>query len=171
MAAERGPKFGERAAREAIDADADSSTAWAALGRAQFRLHQFDEAETSLHRAMTLNPNDIYAQSTMLAVLQERRQDQRAEPLVDLLAAHAGTEEMLAAVRSDAKQRQIDRMLVERRVPIAEPPRAPSSVAWIWLLAGVTLVGLLFAIVSPMYLPLIIIFAVVLFFLLHRVLS
>ena len=87
------------------------------------------------------------------------------------LAAHAGTEEMLAAVRSDAKQRQIDRMLVERRVPIAEPPRAPSSVAWIWLLAGVTLVGLLFAIVSPMYLPLIIIFAVVLFFLLHRVLS
>ena len=171
LAVERGPKVGEQAARDAIRADADSSTAWAALGRAQFRLHQFDEAETSLRRAMTLNPNDIYAQSAMLALLQERRQDERAEPLVDLLAAHAGTEEMLAVVRNEAKQRQIDRMLVERRVPIAEPPHAPSSAAWIWLLAGMTLVGLLFAIVSPAYLPLIVVFAVALLFLLHRLLS
>ena len=73
MASERGPRPGELAAKAAVEADANSSTAWAALGLAQFRLHRRREAEASLRRALQLNPNDIYAQSAMVALLQDLR--------------------------------------------------------------------------------------------------
>ena len=77
MATERGPKLAEAAAHAAIEADAASSTAWAALGLAQFRLHRRGDAEASLRRALELNPNDIYAQSAMVTLLQEQRRGQQ----------------------------------------------------------------------------------------------
>ena len=115
---ERGPKPAEQAAQEAVEADAESSTAWAALGLAQFRLHRREEAEASLRRALQLNPNDIYAQSAMVALLQDRHDDGKAEALAGLLGEHAGTEDLVAAVRDNAKQRRIARMLVERKVDL-----------------------------------------------------
>jgi len=171
MATERGPKLGKEAAEAAVEADADSSTAWAALGLAQYRLHRRAEAEASLRRALELNPNDIYAQSAMVTLLQDRRQDSRAEALVGLLEEHAGTEDLVTAVRDEAKRRQIDRMLVERKVDIAGPPREPRSHVWIWVLAAATLVGLLFSLFGPMFLPVVLLFAVILLLVLHRLLD
>ena len=127
MATERGPKLGKEAAEAAIEADADSSTAWAALGLAQFRLHRRAEAEASLRRALELNPNDIYAQSAMVTLLQDRHEDSKAEALAGLLEEHAGAEDLVAAVRDEAKRRRIGRMLVERKVDVDAPPRQPRS--------------------------------------------
>jgi tetratricopeptide (TPR) repeat protein len=171
MATERGPKLAKVAAEAAIAADADSSTAWAALGLAQYRLHHRAEAETSLRRALELNPNDIYAQSAMVTLLQDRRQDRKAEALVGLLEEYAGTEDLVAAVRDEAKRRQIDRMLVERKVDIAGPPREPRSYLWIWVLAAATLIGLLLSFLGPMYLPVVLVLALVLLLVLHRLLD
>jgi Tfp pilus assembly protein PilF len=171
MATERSPKLGEQAARTAIEADAESSTAWAALGRAQFRLHRRAEAEASLRRALELNPNDIYAQAEMVTFLQDRRQDGKAEALVGLLEEHAGTEELVAAVRDEAKRRRIGRMLVERKVDVDGPPSEPRSYFWIWVLAAATLVGLLFSFFGTMYLPVVLLFAVVLLLVLHKLLD
>jgi Tfp pilus assembly protein PilF len=149
MANERGPKLAEQAAQEAVEADARSSTAWAALGLAQFRLHRRGKAEASLRRALQLNPNDIYAQSAMLALLQDRRDDRSAEALVGLLQEHAGTEDLVASVRDDAKQRQIARMLMERKVDIEHLVSEPRRYGWIWLAAGGTLVALLSSFADP----------------------
>ena len=171
MATERGPKLAKEAAEAAVEADANSSTAWAALGLAQYRLHRRAEAEASLRRALELNPNDIYAQSAMVTLLQDRRQDSKAEALVGLLEEHAGTEELVAAVRDEAKRRQIGRMLVERKVDVDAPPREPRSYFWIWVLAAATLVGLLFSFFGPMYLPVVLLFAVILLFVLHQLID
>ena len=149
MANQRGPKLAEQAAKEAIEADADSSTAWAALGQAQFRLHRRAEAEASLRRALELNPNDIYAQSAMVALLQDRRDDAKAEALVGLLEEHAGTEDLIASVRDDAKQRQIARMLLERKVDLEGLDRQPRRYGWIWLLGGGTLFAIASAFLDP----------------------
>ena len=136
MANERGPKLAEPAAREAVEADAESSTAWAALGLTQFRLHRRAEAEASLRRALGLNPNDIYAQSAMVTLLQDRGDDRSAEALVGLLQEHAGAEDLVASVRDDAKQRRIARMLLERKVDLDQLVSEPRHFGWIWL-AGV----------------------------------
>jgi Tfp pilus assembly protein PilF len=149
MANERGPKLAEAAAREAVEADADSSTAWAALGLVQFRLHRRAEAEASLRRALQLNPNDIYAQSAMLALLQDRHDDRSVAALAGLLQEHAGTEELVASVRDEAKQRQIARLLMERNVDIDHLVSEPRRYGWIWLAGGGTLVALLSYFADP----------------------
>lgn len=148
MATERGPKLGEDAAREAIDADPHSATAWAALGQAQFRLHRRDDAEKSLSEALRLNPNDIYAQSAMITLLQDQHKDAKAEALAGLLEEHTGTEEMVAAVRREAKQRRVSRMLVERNTDPEDAVSERRSFAWIWLLGGGTLVSMLMFIID-----------------------
>jgi Tfp pilus assembly protein PilF len=125
MASERGPRPAEQVARDAVDADAASSTAWAALGLAQYRLHQFRQAEASLRRALVLNPNDIYAQSAMVVLLQDQRKDAKALALVDLLEDSPGAEDLVAAVREEAQRRQIAKMLLERHA-MPEPPGRPS---------------------------------------------
>ena len=171
MATERGPKLAKEAAEAAIEADAHSSTAWAALGLAQYRLHRRDQAEASLRRALQLNPNDIYAQSAMVTLLQDRREDGKAEALVGLLEEHAGTEDLVASVRDEAKRRQIGRMLVERKIDVGGPPSEPRSYLWTWVLAVAVLVGLLFSFFGWMYLPIVLVFAIVLVFVLHRLID
>ena len=143
MATERGPKLGEDAARDAIDADGQSATAWAALGMAQFRMHRRDDAQKSMAEALRLNPNDIYAQSAMVSLLQDQHNDAQAEALAGLLSEHAGTEDMVAAVRREAKQRRVSRMLVERNADLEETASERKSYAWIWLLGGGALVSML----------------------------
>jgi Tfp pilus assembly protein PilF len=156
MANERGPKLAERAARDAVETDAGSSTAWAAWGLAQFRLHRRAEAEASLRRALELNPNDIYAQSAMVSLLQDRRDDGKAEALVGLLQEYAGTEELVASVRDDAKQRQIARMLVERKVDLDQLVSEPRHFGWIWVAAGGAVLAMLPYLLDPWAPPLIV---------------
>ena len=149
MATERGPKLGEQAAREAVEADPESATAWAALGLAQFRLHRRNDAESSLQQALRLNPNDIYAQSAMVTLLQDQHEDGKAEALAGLLEEHAGAEELVAAVRREAKLRRVERMLVEHKVDPDEVSTEPRTFSWMWLLIGVAAVAPLLYIIDP----------------------
>jgi len=145
MASERGPRLAEEAASEAVRAAEGSSTAWAALGLAQFRLRRRSEAEASLKRALELDPNDPYAQSAMVTLLQEQRQDQKAIALANLLEDTAGTEEFVEAVRDQAKQRQFAKKLLERDADPDAVSRESSRRPWVWLFtAAVLVVGLLF---------------------------
>jgi len=114
MASERGPRPAIEAATAAVRAAAHSSTAWAALGLAQFRLRRRREAEASLHKALKLDPNDPYAQSVMAALLQDKRQDSQAVALSRLLEETPGTEQIVADIRDEAKRRQFAKRMVER---------------------------------------------------------
>jgi len=156
MANERGPKLAEPAAREAVAADAGSSTAWAALGLTQFRLHRREEAEASLRRALELDPNDIYAQSAMVTLLQDRRDHRSAEALVGLLQDHAGTEELVASVRDEAKQRRIAGMLMERKVDLDQLVSEPRRYGWIWVAAVGTGVAILSYFLDPWAPPIVV---------------
>jgi len=139
MASERGPRLAEEAAQEAVLAAGTSSTAWAALGLAQFRLHRREEAEASLRRALELDPNDPYAQSAMATLLQEKREDKKAVALARLLEDIPGTEEFVESILGEAKRRQVARKLVERKAlpdAVYEVPLRPTL--WLFLAAGLT---------------------------------
>ena len=148
MASERGPRPALEAAAEAVRVNAGSSTAWAALGLAQFRLHRRGEAEASLQRALKIDPNDPYAQSVMVTLLQDKRQDRKAVALSHLLEETPGTEDFVADVRQEAKQRQVVRKLVERD---ALPEAVPQvSVHWaVWPILGAVFVGLFWMAARP----------------------
>jgi len=149
MARERGPKLADEAAREAVEADDASSTAWAALGLAQHRLHRRDDAETSLRRALELDPNNVYAQSAMVVLLQDRRQDPKAEALAELLKDVPGTEDFIASVRREAKQRQIAKMLVEREaLPEAPTDDSPRRRA-VWVITLAIMIAGVCLLVQP----------------------
>jgi Tfp pilus assembly protein PilF len=148
MAQERGPKLAEDAAREAIAANKNSSTAWAALGRAQFRLHRFPEAEACLQRALKLDPNDPYAQQAMMDLLHQRRQDNKAVALASLLQDTPGTEQLVETVRSEVKSRQIARKLLERRA-IPEPNYDNPRQRWNWLFVAAFLMTGMLLLLQP----------------------
>ena len=149
MASERGPRLAERAANEAVHANHESSTAWAALGLAQFRLHRRRAAEASLNRALQLDPNDPYAQSAMASLLHDRRDDASAVALADLLAETPGTEELVESIRVVARKRQIHKTLVERgavRHPSdhAESPR----LFWVWPALTLLIIAVIVSLVA-----------------------
>ncbi len=140
MASERGPRPAEEAAREAVATNPKASTAWAALGLAQFRLHRFRHAEASLKRALQLDPNDPYAQAAMAELLHDRRCDSKAVALTCLLQDTPGTESVVEPIRKEAKRRQVARKLVERAAyPSSE--RTTLSSVWLWLSLWALLTG------------------------------
>jgi Tfp pilus assembly protein PilF len=148
MAQERGPKLAEEAARQAIAANENSSTAWAALGRALFRLHRYPESQASLQRALQLDPNDPYAQQAMMDLLHQQRQDAKAVALASLLQDTPGTEQIVETVRSEVKSRQIARKLLERRA-IPEPSFDNPRHRWNWLFVAAFLMTGLLLLVQP----------------------
>ena len=174
MASQRGPRLAERAARQAVDADRTSSTAWAALGLVQYRLHRRQDAEVSLRRALELDPNDLYAQSAMVVLLQDQRKDSQAEALADLLTDNPGTEEFVESVREEAKQRQIARMLVERgALPEAASGESPRRrTMWLAIIVVVTAgICLLFVPGLPATTALCVIFPLLVLWCLRRLLD
>ena len=145
MAAERGPRLAEEAANEAVVANHKSSTAWAALGLAQFRLRRRKRAEATLTRALQLDPNDPYAQSAMVTLLQDRRDDASAIALADLLTDTPGTEHVVETIRAEAKKRQLEKKLVERgamQTP-ANDPESPRKFGLSLTLGAMMTAGLL----------------------------
>jgi Tfp pilus assembly protein PilF len=148
MASERGPRLGEEAALRAIAAADKSSTAWAALGMAQFRLHRRQEATQSLSRALQLDPNDPYAQLVMAKLLQDRRQDNKAIALASLLADTPGTEDLVEQIRQQAKQRQVAMKLVERKALPEKPEAEPRQWSRAMGIAG-TMIAMLLLLAQP----------------------
>ncbi len=143
MANERGPRLAEEASRRALEADEDSSTAWAALGVTQYRLHRRDEAEQSLNRALELDPQDLYARSAMATLLQDRRKDDQAEALADMLTTTPGTEEFVESIHQEAKKRKLAKMLVERNaMPEPHSDESPRRIAAWMLGATLMIVGI-----------------------------
>lgn len=148
MASERGPRPAEEAAKEAIDASPESSTAWAALGLAQFRLHRLRDAEKSLQRALRLDPNDRCAQAAMAEMLHDRRHDRQALALTRLLEDAPGNEALIRSIRAEAKQRQLASKLVERAAwPGA--PRAGIGSIWSWIVLWAVLTAGLVLLFQP----------------------
>ena len=163
LANRRAPKTAETAAQKAIGANESSSTAWAALGLAQFRMHRRTDAEISLRRALELNPNDIYAQSAMVALLEEQGKCAEAQALAGLVSEHAGAEDLADSLREEAKRRKLAAMLLERKIEIDAPLAVDSRLFWIAVIAAGVFFGaalyclnphhplpaILFAIVPP----------------------
>jgi len=149
MASRRGPKLAMEIARTAIEADENSSTAWAAMGLTEYRLRHHRQAGTSLRRALRLDPNNLYAQSAMIALLQDQREDTKAEALAHLLEDVPGAEDLVESVYSEAKRRRVAGILIERNV-IPEP-KEPSTVspAVIWMILIVCIAVVLYAVIRP----------------------
>jgi len=135
MAAERGPRPAEKIARQAIEADANSSIAWTALGLAQYKLRRRGEAEESLRRALQINPDDTGAQSAMAMLLQDTGRGQQAEVLVELLEDAPGTKDFVESARGEAKRRKIAQMLLERDALPEGPPQDLQHRYALWLIA------------------------------------
>ncbi len=148
MASERGPRLAEEAANEAIEANPNASTAWAALGMAQFRLHRFGAAEESLKHALRLDPNDPYAQAAMAELLHDRRHDRQALALTRLLEDTPGTESLIQSIRTEAKQRQLAGKLVERAAYPA-PYQATLGSGWLWTVLWAFLTAGVFLLFQP----------------------
>ncbi len=134
MASERGPRPAEQAAKQAVAANPKSSTAWAALGLAQFRLRHRRAADASLRHALELDPNDPYAQSVMVALLHEQRKDSSAVALASLLEETPGTEQIVDEIRRQADKRQLEKTLIERGA--VRPPTHDESSPLSWAAAG-----------------------------------
>jgi tetratricopeptide (TPR) repeat protein len=145
MAKERGPRLALQAANEAITANSKSSTAWAALGLAQFRLRRRRAAEASLTHALELDPNDPYAQWAMMALLHDQRKDKSAAALGRLLGDTPGTGPLVDETRREARKRQIEAKLIQRGA-VREPTYdASPRLLWLWLSIAVIMVaGLIF---------------------------
>jgi Tfp pilus assembly protein PilF len=149
MASERGPRPAEQAARDAVAADESSSTAWAALGLAEYRLHRHRQAEASLQRALALDPNDLYAQSAMVVLLQDQRRNSEAMDMADRLHDTPGTEEFLQTVREETKQRNLAKMLVQcQAVPDMHAALWPRRLA-LWIVLVAALIGGTYMVLYP----------------------
>lgn len=151
MAQVRGPKLAVTAARDAIDADPKSPRAWAALGVAQHRLHQATDAEASLSQALKLDPHDVDAQAALLLVFHNRRQDSKALALASLIEEQAGTEDVVASVRDEAKQRQVAKLLVERQAMPHREPAHSSRPWWAWVAAAALMWALGVLLLQPQW--------------------
>ncbi len=149
MASERGPRLAEDAALEAVAAADSSSTAWAALGLSQLRLHRRDDAQESLRRALELGPNDPYAQYAMTRLLQDRRADSDAVHLASILQETPGTQAIVEDIRREAKQRQLARRLVERGAYPALDRNDRSGRSWFWLVAAIAVIFVLLITLQP----------------------
>lgn len=149
MASERGPRLAEEAAREAVEANESSSTAWAALGLVEFRMHRREQAEASLRRALALNSGDVYALSAMAALLQEQGKDAEAEEFAARLADTPGTEQLVESIREEARQRKLEFLLIQRDVvPDLTIGRWHRRLA-IWLVLVSSLIAGVYLVLNP----------------------
>lgn len=135
LACERGSKLAAAASEEAIRADQQSALAWAALGLVQLRQHRLPVARESLRRALKIDPNDVHAQSIMLALLKEQGNDAQAEALVDVMGERPETEELIQEVRAESHRRRLEKALLEREAVRDSILAEPRDRRWFWLAA------------------------------------
>ncbi len=150
LACERGSKLAVAASEEALRADSDSALAWASLGLVQLRQHRLHAARESLRRALELDPNDVHAQSVMLALLKEQGDDAQAEALVEVMGERPETEELIEEVRADSHRRRLGKALLERKAIRESLLAEPRDRRWFWLGAiALLMVGMFFAVPRP----------------------
>ncbi|MDY0166751.1 MAG: tetratricopeptide repeat protein [Thermoguttaceae bacterium] len=148
LACERGSKLAAAASEEAIRADQQSALAWAALGLVQLRQHRLPVARESLRRALKIDPNDVHAQSIMLALLKEQGNDAQAEALVDVMGERPETEELIQEVRAESHRRRLEKALLEREAVRDSILAEPRDRRWFWL-AAIAAVLIVFFLLLP----------------------
>jgi cytochrome c-type biogenesis protein CcmH/NrfG len=114
MVQHRGPKLALEAAERAQRSDPGNSVGWSLLAAAQLRMHQYQDAENSLRRALALNPNNTQAQSLMAKLLLLKGKQDQALALSHLLEDDAETKAIAEWIRREVKKRDLERILVER---------------------------------------------------------
>ncbi len=149
LACERGSKLAAAASEEALRADQHSALAWAALGLVQLRQHRLPVARESLRRALEIDPNDVHAQSVMLALLQEQGNDAQAEALVEVMGERPETEELIREVRAESHRRRLEKSLLEREAIRHSLLAEPRDRRWFWLAAIAVLIGVFFFALPP----------------------
>jgi len=134
MACARGPRLGEQAALDALQADAGSSTAWAALGRAQHRLHRLADAQSSLQRALQLDPNNVCAQAATVMLLRAKGEDTKAMALADVMQDNPAAAGFVQSLQRDDQMRNLRKKLLDREdVRRALLAHTRDSTSWYWL--------------------------------------
>lgn len=149
MVTERGPRLAEEAAAAAVAADESSATAWATLGLARFRLCRWNEAEEALRRALSLEPDNVRAQSAMVRVLQEKGQVDKAAALANVMQDNPAAEEIVEVVRQEEKWRRINKAMLQRPAILDRVVRQPRSYRWLALAAGIATVAVLVCVFQP----------------------
>lgn len=139
MVHHRGPKPALEIARQAVEADKRSSEAWGLLAAAQIRMHQFQEAEQSLKRALALDPNNVEAQALMAQYLLFKGKQDQALALSELLQDYEQARPVAQRIQQEAKKRNLERILVERALDLSAHRPEPTSLRWFslmwWILA------------------------------------
>ncbi len=153
LACERGSKVAAEASEEAIHADRDSALAWAALGLVQLRQHRLPVARESLRRALEIDPNDVHAQSVMLALLKEQGKDDQAEALVEVMGERPETEELIQQVRAESQRRRLEKALLDREAIRDSLLAEPRDRRWFWLAAIAALLTLFFFVLPRPWAP------------------
>lgn len=133
---------------DAVELQTRLSTAWAILGLAQFSLHRFQDADGSLRRALSADPNNPFALATMAVLLHQRRQDDKAIAVTRLLEDTPGASELIDEIRQKAQQRQFAREIVERNAYL-EPQRVPGFSIWVWLTVWLVVSAVVLLVFQP----------------------
>jgi len=122
------PKLAESVATRLLEQFPESSDAWTALGIAQLRLRRAAEAQSSLQRALELEPNHARAQMAMASLLENVGRKDQAAALVKLMADSPETAEFRRLYYEEQQQEEAFRRLAEG-LPAKEPavePRTPT---------------------------------------------
>jgi Tfp pilus assembly protein PilF len=115
MATERGPKPAEEVAIRAVRAAPNGPEGWAALGLAQLRLGLKAEAESSLKRALELDPNNARAQVYMGKFLYDAGRENEAAAIAKLMQDTPGLEDLADQLAEAVRARRTAAMLARRR--------------------------------------------------------
>lgn len=121
LANERSPKAAIRVAESALSQSHRNATAWAAIGLAQLRQRRAEEAETSIRRALDIDPKCSEAQAAMVRLLKRRGDIRQAEVLAELLreAKSVWPELSTGEVTSDVDVTRSRFDLIPERKPVA----------------------------------------------------
>lgn len=172
MVQHRGPRLALEAAQRAQRSDPSNSVGWSILAAAQFRMHQYQEAENSLRQALVLDPNNVQAQSLMAKLLLLKGKQDQALALSQLLEDDAEARPIAEWIRREVKKRDLERILVERALDMSARRPDPGvfvrfRLMW-WILAYVGAAGI--ALILDAFVPGQVFFVLVVVFFLIQIL-
>jgi len=120
MSLVRSPRVAEEVVMEAIKVGSESPRCWAALGQVRLCEHRHAEAESSLKRALELDPNCTMAQVAMTELLMATGQEPRAAALAAVMSDSPEAESFAKQVQEAARERESRKKLFEREEVVNE---------------------------------------------------